>query len=190
MIGNPTIHLIASLASCASLRDSSSYSSSICKFHLFCDIFTIPEAESLPASFELLHFFALWAAADPATLGPKLFPSSQFEPVLVTVVRKYLTAICAWHLAQGWPPPLNEDDHTCINWSLCRLENMQGSCKQPVCLPITIGMLQAMRRTLDLENPFEACIWAMVTCAFWGMMCFSKVSISSHAAFNKAKHLK
>ena len=190
MIGNSTIHLIASLASRAFLQDSSSYGSSIHKFHLFGDIFTIPEAEHLPALFKLLHSFALWAAADPATLGPKLFPSTQFEPVSVAMVRKYLAAIHAWHLVQGWPLPLNEDDHTHINWSLHGLENMQGSHKQPVHLPITIGMLQAMCRTLDLDNPFEACIWAMVTCAFWGMMCFGEVSVLSHTAFNKAKHLK
>ena len=190
MIGNSTIHLIASLALCASLWDSSSYGSGIHKFHLFCDIFTIPEVECLPASFELLHSFALWAAADPATLGPELFPSTQFKPVSVAVVRKYLAAIRTWHLAQGWPPPLNEDDHTRINWSLRGLKNMQGSHKRPVRPPITIGMLQAMCRTLDLDNPLEACIWAMVTCAFWGMMHFSKVSVSSHTAFNKTKHLK
>ena len=88
MIGNSTIHLIASIASCASLWDSTSYGSSICKFHLFCDIFTIPEVERLPTLFELLHSFTLWVAADPATLGPELFPSTQFEPVSVAVVRK------------------------------------------------------------------------------------------------------
>jgi hypothetical protein len=51
-------------------------------------------------------------------------------------------------------------------------------------------MLQALRATLILDEPFEACIWAMVTCAFWGMMCFSEVSVSSRSTFNPTKHLK
>ena len=51
-------------------------------------------------------------------------------------------------------------------------------------------MLQALRTSLNLDNPFKACIWAMVTCAFWGMMRFGEVSVSSHSAFDKTKHLK
>ena len=60
---------------------------------------------------------------------------------------------------------LTEDDHVCINWSLHGLENFQGSRKRPICLPITVSMLQALRASLDLGDPFEVCIWAMVTCA-------------------------
>ncbi|KAF8235079.1 hypothetical protein L208DRAFT_1258861, partial [Tricholoma matsutake] len=44
--------------------------------------------------------------------------------------------------------------------------------------------------TLNLDDPFEACIWAMVTCAFWGMMHFGEVSVSSRSAFDPTKHLK
>ena len=51
-------------------------------------------------------------------------------------------------------------------------------------------MLQALHTSLNLNDPFEACIWAMVTCTFWGMMCFGEVSVYSHSAFNTNKHLK
>ena len=110
-ISNPTIQLIATVASRASLRETSSYGSGLCKFHLFCDIFTIPEAQRLPASFELLHSFALWAATDPSMLDPDLTLGVRFEPVSISVVRKYLSAIRVWHIAQGWAPPLSEVDH-------------------------------------------------------------------------------
>ena len=36
----------------------------------------------------------------------------------------------------------------------------------------------------------EACIWALATCVFWGIMRFSKVAVSSQSAFDKTKHLK
>ena len=55
---------------------------------------------------------------------------------------------------------------------------------------ITINMLQAIHETLYLSDPFEACIWALATCVFWGMMHFGEVSVSSQSAFDKTKHLK
>jgi hypothetical protein len=188
-INNPTIQLIAALATRASLRDTSSYGSGLRKFHLFCDIFTIPESDRLPASFPLLHSFALWAVTDPSMLDLSPANGVWFEPVSVTVVRKYLSAIRAWHIAQGWPPPLSDEDHERINWSLRGLGNILGNRKRPIRPPITIDMLRALRATLKLDNPFEACIWAMVTCAFWGMMRFGEVSVTTRNAFDKSKHL-
>jgi hypothetical protein len=189
-INNPTIQLIAALASHASLCNTSSYGSGLGKFNLFCDIFTIPESDRLPASFPLLHSFALWAATDPGSLGPNIAARVPLKPVSIGVVRKYLSAICAWHVAQGWPSPLSSDDHDRINWSLWGLENIQGSCKRPVRPPITISMLWALQATLNLSDPFEACIWVMAVCVFWGMMRFREVSVTSHDVFDKSKHLK
>ncbi|KIM82073.1 hypothetical protein PILCRDRAFT_8313, partial [Piloderma croceum F 1598] len=112
------------------------------------------------------------------------------EPVSIGVVRKYLSAIRAWHVAQGWPSPLSSNDHDRINWSLQGLENIHGSRKRPVHPPITVNMLWALWATLNLGDPFEACIWAMATCAFWGMMRFGEVSVTSRDTFIKSKHLK
>jgi hypothetical protein len=94
-IDNPIIRHIASIANRASLRDTANYGSGLRKFHLFCDIFSVPESDRLPASFELLHSFALWAVTDPEPGDPILSTSSSipFEPVSVGVARKYLSAI-------------------------------------------------------------------------------------------------
>ncbi|KAG1759423.1 hypothetical protein EDD22DRAFT_782530, partial [Suillus occidentalis] len=143
------------------------------KFHIFCDIFSIPEPDRLPASFELLHSFALWAMTD---LDPG-------------VICKYLSAVQAWHIAQGWPAPLSNSHHDCINWSLCGLENLHGGCQKPLRPPISLPMLTALKATLVLSDPFDACIWAMASCTFFGMMCFGEVSIASHSTFNPLKHL-
>ena len=123
-------------------------------------------------------------------LDPNLAIGIPFEPISIAVVRKYLSAVRAWHIAQGWPPPLSEDNHDQINWSLRGLENIHGNRKRPIRPPITVNMLRALRATLNLNDPFEACIWAMAACAFWGMMRFGEVSVTARNAFSTSKHLK
>lgn len=191
VINNTTIQALAALASRASLRDPSGYGAGLRKFHLFCDIFSIPEAARLPASFEVLHSFALWAASDPEVMEIGLPVSTPFEPVSVSTTRKYLSAVRAWHITQGWPPPLSDDRDTQIAWSLRGLDNiLAGKRKRPPRPPITLLMLRALRATLNINEPFDACIWAMCACAFWGMMRFGEVSVKSRVAFDGTKHLK
>ncbi|CAA7270073.1 unnamed protein product [Cyclocybe aegerita] len=189
-IDHPTIKLIADIASRASLRDTKSYGSGLRKFHIFCDTFSIPEHQRLPASYELLHSFALWAVTDPNALDPSFCSNIAFEPVSVPTIRKYLSAIRAWHIAQGWPEPLSESDQDRIDWSLRGLQNIFGKRSRPVRPPITIPMLRALKRTLNLNDTFDACVWAMAACAFWGMMRFGEVSVKSRKDFSGDKHLK
>ena len=189
-IEHPVICYLASIASESSLRDAKGYGAALRKFHIFCDIFSIPEIRRLPASFELIHSFALWAATDPETLGHILSSEIVFETVSVATVRKYISGIRAWHIAQGWPEPLSETDHRRIEWSLRGLQNRFGRRSRPVRPPVTIPMLRALKLSLDLSNSFDACVWAMAACAFWGMMRFGEVSVKSRSDFHPQKHLK
>ncbi|KAI0732583.1 hypothetical protein C8Q72DRAFT_774125, partial [Fomitopsis betulina] len=163
-IAHPLVLHLADVASHASLREKSlsSYGSGLQKFHLFCDIFSIPEVDRLPASYELLHSFCLWAVADPGENEVSMSGDILFEPIIVDVASKYLSAIRAWHLAQGWPPPLSDDDRKHISWSLRGLANLQmGKRTRPPHPPVTLHMLAALKQTLHLDDPFEACIWAI-----------------------------
>lgn len=189
-ISNPLIHFLSHFAASNSLKDAASSGSGIRKFHLFCDIFTIPEADRLPASFALLHSFTLWAVTDPSSVPPDLAASAAFEPVAIDTVKGYLAGVRAWHFAQGWPDPLSDRDHERINFSLRGLGRAFGPRKRPIRPPITLAMLRALRVTLNLADPFDACIWAMATAAYWGMMRFGEVSVKSRAAFNPNKHLR
>ncbi|KAG2051500.1 hypothetical protein BDR06DRAFT_889764, partial [Suillus hirtellus] len=101
----------------------------------------------------------------------------------------YLSAVRAWHIAQGWPPPLNNSNHEHINWSLRGLENLHGRKHKLLRPPITLTMLMALKATLTLSDPFNACIWAMASCAFFRMMRFGEVSCKSRVAFNTSLHL-
>jgi len=131
-IDNAIIQGIAAVASRASLRDTASYGAGIRKFHVFCNIFSIREEARLPAAFELLHSFALWAATDPEMPEMNHLPKEiPFEPVAPSVVRKYLAAVHAWHIAQGWPPPLESAQLDRINWSLRGLDNLSVRRRHP-----------------------------------------------------------
>ncbi|KAG1848768.1 hypothetical protein DFJ58DRAFT_638633, partial [Suillus subalutaceus] len=57
----------------------------------------------------------------------------------------------------------------------------------PLCPPVSLNMLHALNVTLTLSNPFDACIWAMVSCALFGMMCFGEVTINSRLDFKPTK---
>ncbi|KZT32411.1 hypothetical protein SISSUDRAFT_974276, partial [Sistotremastrum suecicum HHB10207 ss-3] len=161
---HPLLNHLAEMASRASLRDTGSYGAGLRKFHIFCDIFSVPEAKRLPASFEVLHSFVLWVGSDPNPEDALVADGTPFEPVSISTARKYLAGVRAWHIAQGWPPPLAEADTERINWSLRGLETLQkGKRKRPPRPPITLNMLKALEATLDLSNPFDACVWAMAS---------------------------
>ncbi|KAJ3730323.1 hypothetical protein C8R42DRAFT_649868, partial [Lentinula raphanica] len=187
---NPVIRLLSNFASEHSLRDTKSYGAGLRKFHIFCDIFSVNEADRLPASFAVLHSFAIWAATNPKTLPEGMAQGISFEPVAVGTVRSYLAGIPAWHFAQGWSDPLSESDHERINFSLRGLLNAFGPRKKPVRPPITTGMLWALKHSLNMNDPFDACIWAIATSAFWGMMRFGEVSFESRSVFDSSRHLR
>jgi len=186
----PILHHISRLASRSLLRDSESYGAGLRKFHLFCDIFSVAETDRLPASFALLHSFVLWAATDPDPMDLGFADGTPFETVSVSTARKYLSAVRAWHIAQGWPSPLSDGDHERIDWALRGLNNIQASRRtRPPRPPITLPMMRALRLHLDHANPFDACVWAMCACAFFGLMRFGEVSVKSRSDFSSARNL-
>ncbi|KAI0078951.1 DNA breaking-rejoining enzyme, partial [Panus rudis PR-1116 ss-1] len=186
------LNFLADQAAQASLRSATmeSYGAGLRKFHLFCDIFSVPEGARLPASFPLLHSFVLWATAEPDPSNPIFADGTPFEPVSVKSVLSYLAAVRAWHIVQGWPPPLTEEQHEQIAFSARGLANMQGNRRtRPPRPPITLPMLTALKATLNLNDPFEACIWAIATSAFWGLMRFGEVTVRSREEYSPSRHL-
>lgn len=178
------------MAAEASLRDAAAYGAGLRKFHIFCDVFNIPESIRLPATFQVLHSFAIWAASDPSSINPELWNTRHFEPVAVSTVRKYLSAIRAWHIAQGWPEPISQAERTRIDWSLRGLERTMPNRHRPVRPPVTLPLLRLLKTELILSDPFDACIWAMASCAFWGLMRFGEVSHPQSRKFDGQRHLK
>ncbi|KAJ7929796.1 hypothetical protein B0H13DRAFT_2310178 [Mycena leptocephala] len=102
----------------------------------------------------------------PDDIDPHITADTPFEPISVKTVRKYLSAIAAWHQAQGETnTPTTTSHHS---------QHATG----------------VMRAVLNLDDPFDACIWAMACCAFWGMVRFGECSVKSRNDFDGQKHLK
>jgi hypothetical protein len=109
---------VADLASRVSLQDTGGYGAGLRKFHVFCNVFSIPEEMRLLASFEVLYTFALWACTTPDPDNAAFTDGTLFEPVAVVTAQKYLLAVWVWHLAQGWPPLLKDNNHQRLSWVL------------------------------------------------------------------------
>ena len=179
-----SIHLIASLASCASLHNSSSHGLGLCKFHLFCDIFTISESDHLPASFKLLHSFSLWAATNLLMLTPGM-------PGCASNQSQFPSSCCSSGLASGSRLACTtfrrQSQLQLHQLVFTRAQNPSRNPQTPHSPP---GDHQhALGHSYNLGS-FEACIWALETCVFWDMMWFGEVSVLSQSAFDKTKHLK
>ena len=193
-IHHPLIVQLASDATRAALKDSTaeSYGAGLRKFHIFCDIFSIPEGTRLPASFDILHSFVLWATANPNdATHPETAAAARgvpLEPVSVQTASNYLAAVRAWHVAQGWPPPLSDHDRERIDTSLRGVANIQRRVRAPRP-PVTIPMLAGLKASLNLDDPFEACLWAIASCAFWGLMRFGEATVRSRASYDPSRHL-
>jgi len=102
-------------------------------------------------------------------------------------VHKYPTAVKEWHIVQGWPSPLSGDQRERINWSLRGMAKLQaGRHRKPLQPPVTTSMI---KNALDIDSPFNVCVWAISTCVFWGMMRLGEATVKSHGDFHPSKCL-
>jgi len=174
----------------ASISDPTSYGAGIKKFHIFCDLFAIPEKDRLPAPFDVLHSFVLWATADATVVPPSSAHTLHSDPISESTARHYLAAVRAWHIVQGWNPPLTDLGHDRINFSLRGIAKLQAEHhKRPIRPPVTTTTLRLVQKSLNLNSPFDACFWAITTCAFWGMMRLGETTVQSRHDFSPSRYL-
>ncbi|KAJ7780885.1 hypothetical protein B0H14DRAFT_2631050 [Mycena olivaceomarginata] len=130
--------------------------------------------------------FWLGFGLDPAIVAPVILANTPFEPVSVDTVNKYLSAARAWHIAQGWPPPLSEADLDRTTWSLRGLRNLQGTARtQPVRPPITLQMMRALCSVSTTLSTLAFGRWPLL-----GHDAVRGGFGSESPSFDPAKHLK
>lgn len=64
-----------------------------------------------------------------------------------------------------------------------------ASSKKPSRKPITISILLAIRRTLDLNKGRDAAVWACATCLFYGVACLGELTVPTIKEFDTTIHV-
>ena len=49
-------------------------------------------------------------------------------------------------------------------------------------------MLTILKAILRLDYGFDACVWAIAACAFWGTTCLGEVTVDNRKAFQPLSH--
>ena len=101
-------------------------------------------------------------------------------------IRSWLSGIRSWHIVNH-APWYGDDDWV----RLARVSaNKEGSIhKKPLRAPISIEHLLALRRVLNLSNPFHAAVWAVALCAFFGCRRLGELIVATTAAFDERYHV-
>ncbi|GAA5909985.1 hypothetical protein JCM5296_004372 [Sporobolomyces johnsonii] len=127
------------------------FGTAVCKFLEFCDAqhTVVPPAKRLPAGPDLVEAFLCSFAGK----------------VTADTVRKYYNGIRTWHAIYGFDVVLPEAIARRCFKGIQRLEKVPDDERPPA----SWKDLLAIRAALDLDNGSDACFWAAVTTAFFGM---------------------
>ncbi|KAF8954391.1 hypothetical protein BDZ97DRAFT_1928382 [Flammula alnicola] len=124
------------------------YAAGLLRFTQFCDKYSVPETERMPASEQLLSLFLTDSAA---------------RRVTAKTASSWLTGLQMWHVLNG----------TEFKGAELLKRTKKGvkkltptSSHQPEHLPVTYEHMLALRRSLDLSNSKDVAIWAVTAIAF------------------------
>jgi len=144
------------------------YGAGLLRFTQFCDDFNIPESLRMPAPKWLLSIFITTRGAGSVGGGS---------------LRTWLLGLELWHIVNSAP------------WrGACHLKRAtKGAHRQapddssrPKCLPVTLAHLKLLRAHLNLNNTFDATVFAAAMVAFWCQCRIGEVCVDIQ--FNACMH--
>lgn len=126
----------------------STQGAALLRFTEHCDELGIPEENRMPASPYLLASFV----------------SKHAGRVSESCIDGWMSSLHAWHTVNNAPW---KGDGSFVS------QVKKGAAKlapppKPPRMPVTLQHMKVLQRGLDLFNPFDAAVWAVATCAFWG----------------------
>lgn len=130
-------------------RSRKNYGAGLLRFHQFCDKNAVPEAERLPARDILLAaFVASWSGK-----------------VARSTMDNWIAGVGYWHTINGFPWRYN--DMRMLK-AVCENAEKRAPPAKPPRPPVTVAHLRALLRGMDTSDAFDAAMFAVACCAFWG----------------------
>ncbi|EIW51304.1 uncharacterized protein TRAVEDRAFT_54675 [Trametes versicolor FP-101664 SS1] len=150
------------------VRTRKNYGAGLLRFTQFCDELGIPEAMRMPAPEALVAAFIARHAG----------------VVRHDTIGSWLSGLAVWHAINGakWP---GGSILTYVKKGAKKVEP-PPLAKRP---PVTLEHMHALFTGLDLSNTFDAAVFAVACCAFWGCRRLGELIVPSRHGFDGEKHV-
>jgi hypothetical protein len=101
-------------------------------------------------------------------------------------IKSWLSRICAWHVANH--APWYSDDKW-VQMARVSAKKEGSRHKRPLCAPVSIEHLLALRRAILLSDHFHAAIWAVALVTFFGCRRLGETTVASVSSCNPSLHV-
>jgi hypothetical protein len=148
----------------------STYAAGLLRFTQFCDKSNVPENARMPAPHYLLAAFL----------------AEYTGTVSGATTKGWMSGLKAWHDLNGakW-----EGEDRWVELAR-RTANKEGTAfKRDQRGPVTIQHMIALRATLNLDDPFDAAVWALACAAFWSCRRLGELTVRCPADFDPKYHI-
>jgi len=125
------------------------YAAGLSRFTKFCDDFSIPESDRMPASEFILSSFVTTRGA--GSVGK-------------SAIKSWLLGVELWHCINSAPWHGGAELARCVEGAVKLAPVSSHRAKRD---PVTIEHIHSLRRNLDLTNSFDIAVFAIACIAFW-----------------------
>ncbi|KAF9022555.1 hypothetical protein BDZ89DRAFT_956497, partial [Hymenopellis radicata] len=165
----PTVLKLARNALEESTRGN--YGAGLLRFHQYCDDSEIPESMRMPASMLLLAGFVGWAV-ERNTPG--------------NTIGKWMSGLHGWHTLNRAEWFGGDEFISLLKFSA---NKMNPPNRRPVRNPVSLEHLAALEAGLNMSNCFDAAVYAVAVCAFWGCCRLGELTVRSRSTFEARRHV-
>ena len=148
----------------------STYGSGLAQWQSWCDSRNIPENDRLPASSNNLSLFL-----------------ASLSRTSVSKIGNAMSALHHWHDINGqvW-----HGDHPFVQKIRhAAVASVPPPILRPTRPPVLPQHLVALRNSLNFNDTFDSAVFAVATCAFWGVCHLGEITVPSVAAFAPEQHV-
>ena len=98
-----------------------------------------------------------------------------------------MTGVAAWHVVNGATWEGEDAFVSKVRQGAQKLTPLTS--RRPPRSPVTLEHLMALESSLDLDNTFDAAVWAIALICFWACCRLGELTVPSLNLFNPSKHV-